>query len=530
MRASIETKPAKNAGVATVRCAIYTRKSSEQGLEQEFNSLHAQRESGEAYVASMKHEGWVALPDQYNDGGFTGGNTDRPGCQRLMADIEAGKIDCVVVYKVDRLSRSLMDFARMMSVFEKHHVSFVSVTQQFNTTQSMGRLTLNILLSFAQFEREIISERTRDKIAASKRKGKWFGGKPILGYDLAPQPAGGSKLVVNAAEAGVVREIYQLYLEHRSLTTVTQILNARGCTSKRWTTRKGAAVGGRVWDKHLLINVLTNPAYMGKVKHKKELFKGEHAAIIDEPLWKQVYGIIKHNGRTGGMHVRNQHGALLKGLIHCGPCGHAMGHTYSVKDGKAAYRYYVCHVAQKQGWHACPSGSLPAEQIERLVVERIKHIGGDAALVAATFRQLQSGVRTRTAQIEKDQAAGVREIQKIESELRKVAATAGTDANAAARLADLHERLAKVNERARALRVEAERVDSETITRDEVAAALREFGATWDVLCPREQAAVLANLVKRVDYDGAKKTVSITFHPAGLRTLGQAPIEDEEAA
>ena len=195
MKSSINTAPSKQSGMPTVRCAIYTRKSSEQGLEQEFNSLHAQRESAEAYIASMKHEGWVALPDQYNDGGFTGGNTDRPGCQRLIADIEAGKVDCVVVYKVDRLSRSLLDFARMMAVFEKHRVSFVSVTQQFNTTQSMGRLTLNILLSFAQFEREIISERTRDKIAASKRKGKWFGGKPILGYDLAPQPAGGSKLV-----------------------------------------------------------------------------------------------------------------------------------------------------------------------------------------------------------------------------------------------------------------------------------------------------------------------------------------------
>ncbi|CAG0958147.1 DNA-invertase hin [Phycisphaerales bacterium] len=530
MRTSVETKPAKNVGVATVRCAIYTRKSSEQGLEQEFNSLHAQRESGEAYVASMKHEGWVALPDQYNDGGFTGGNTDRPGCQRLMADIEAGKVNCVVVYKVDRLSRSLMDFARMMSVFEKHRVSFVSVTQQFNTTQSMGRLTLNILLSFAQFEREIISERTRDKIAASKRKGKWFGGKPILGYDLAPQPAGGSKLVVNAAEAEVVREIYQLYLEHRSLTKVAQILNARGCTSKRWTTRKGTAVGGRVWDKHLLINLLTNPAYVGKIKHKKELFAGEHAAIIDEPLWQQVYGIIKHNGRTGGMHVRNQHGALLKGLIHCGPCGHAMGHSYSVKDGKAAYRYYVCYVAQKQGWHACPSGSLPAEQIERLVVDRIKHIGGDATLVAATFRQLQSGVRSRSAQIEKDHTASKREIQKIEGDIRKAAMTAGTDANAAARLADLHERLAAANEQARALRAERDQMQSESITQAEVAEALREFAATWDVLYPREQAAMLANLVKRVDYDGAKKTVSITLHPAGLRTLGQSPAEDEEAA
>jgi site-specific DNA recombinase len=521
-----ETKPARKAGVPTVRCAIYTRKSSEEGLDQEFNSLDAQRESAEAYIASMKHEGWVALPDRYDDGGFTGGNMDRPGCQRLMADIEAGKVDCVVVYKVDRLSRSLLDFARMMAVFEKRHVSFVSVTQQFNTTQSMGRLTLNILLSFAQFEREIISERTRDKIAASKRKGKWFGGKPILGYDLAPQPAGGSKLVVNEAEAALVREIFSLYLEHHSLTKVTRILNDRGCRSKQWTTRKGRSVGGRLWDKHLLIKLLTNPAYTGKVRHKKDLYAGEHAAIVDEALWQQVYGIIRHNGRTGGMHVRNRHGALLKGLLRCGPCGHAMGHTYSVKDGKAAYRYYVCYTAQKQGWHACPSGSLPAEQIERLVVERIRHIGTDPALVEATFRQLQGGARDEAEQIERDRAVAAREIRKVEGEIRKAAATAATDANAAARLADLHDRLAKANERARDLRAQAERVDGETITRYEVEAALREFGSTWDALCPREQAAALGALVKCVDYDGVRKTVAITFHAAGLRTLGQAPIEE----
>lgn len=288
-----------------------------------------------------------------------------------------------------------------------------------------------------------------------------------------------------------------------------------------------------MWDKHLLLNVLTNPAYTGKVKHKKELFAGEHAAIVDERLWQQVYTNIKHNGRTGGMHVRNQHGALLKGLIHCGPptpCEHAMGHTYRVKDGKAAYRYYVCYVAQKQGWHACPSGSLPAEQIERLVVDRIKHIGGDPAMVAATFRQLQNGIRSRMAQIERDGAVGVREVQKLEAEMRKIAATAATNANADARLADLHERLTKANERARALRSEAAQIEGEAFIRDDVAAAFGEFGATWDVLCPREQAAVLANLVKRVDYDGAIKTVAITFHSAGLTTLGQAPIEHEKVA
>ncbi len=527
---TIETRPGKRAAIATVRCGIYTRKSTEEGLEQEFNSLDAQRESAEAYIASMKHEGWVALPDRYDDGGYTGGNMERPGVKRLMADIEAGKIDCVVVYKVDRLSRSRLDFARMMAEFDKRHVSFVSVTQQFNTTQSMGRLTLNILLSFAQFEREIISERTRDKIAASKRKGLWFGGKPILGYDINSKSGGGSKLVVNDAEAQRVREIFQLYLENRSLTKVARILNDRGWRTKQWTTRKGKAVGGRVWDKHSLINVLTNPAYLGKVKHKTDLFPGEHSAIVDGGLWKQVYGIIKHNGRTGGMHVRNQHGALLKGLLHCGPCGHLMGHTYSVKDGKAAYRYYVCYVAQKQGWHACPSGSLPAEQIERLVVDRVKHIGTDPALLTATFRKLQDGVRQQMAKVGQEQSLTQRELKSIETNIRNSALSAGSDAHAAARLADLHDRLAKVHDRANDLRAEAARIHEEVIGRDVVARALAEFDQTWDMLRPREQVALLRALVKRVDYDGVKKTVAITFHPAGLRTLGQTFVAEEQEA
>jgi site-specific DNA recombinase len=209
--------------VPGVRCAIYTRKSTEEGLEQEFNSLDAQRESAEAYVKSQQHEGWTCLPDRYDDGGFTGGNIERPALRRLMADIEAGRIDCVVVYKVDRLSRSLLDFAQLMGKFDKHQIAFVSVTQQFNTTNSMGRLMLNVLLSFAQFEREIISERTRDKIAATRRKGKWCGGLPPLGYDVVD-----TKLVLNQTEAEQVRAIFELYVQHEGLIGVVQELDARG--------------------------------------------------------------------------------------------------------------------------------------------------------------------------------------------------------------------------------------------------------------------------------------------------------------
>ena len=237
-RATDDKKP------KTLRCAIYTRKSTEEGLEQDFNTLDAQRESGEAYIVAQKHEGWVCLGDHYDDGGFTGGNMDRPALQRLLNDLDAGKVDCIVVYKVDRLSRSLIDFAKIMDVLERNHVSFVSVTQQFNTSTSMGRLMLNVLLSFAQFEREIISERTRDKIAAARRRGKWTGGPPVLGYDRV-RDGRGPRLVVNEGEARRVRIIFQKYMETGSLLATVRWLNERGWPNKRYKTFAGRVRGGR---------------------------------------------------------------------------------------------------------------------------------------------------------------------------------------------------------------------------------------------------------------------------------------------
>ena len=281
-------------------------------MEQEFNSLDAQREAGEAYIRSQVGEGWTLMPGRYDDGGFTGGSMERPALKRLMTDIAAGKVDVVVVYKVDRLSRSLLDFARMMQSFEDHRVSFVSVTQQFNTASSMGRLVLNVLLSFAQFEREIISERTRDKIAATRRKGKWAGGHPILGYDVDPVA---HKLHVNEAEAARVRAIFDLYLELESLLPVVQELGKRGWLSKKWQTRKAGQRGGRAFDRTSLYRLITNTAYIGKVKYKDELHVGEHAAIMDPVTWQKVQAILERNGRSGGAPVRNQFGALLKGLL-----------------------------------------------------------------------------------------------------------------------------------------------------------------------------------------------------------------------
>src|SRR5262249_54889232 len=243
-----------------VRCAIYTRKSTEEGLDQQFNSLDAQREAAQAYIASQQHAGWRLLPERYDDGGYTGGTMDRPALAQLLRAIAAGRVDCVVVYKVDRLSRSLGDFAKMMETFEQHQVAFVSVTQQFNTATSMGRLVLHILLSFAQFEREIIAERTRDKIAAARRKGKWAGGMPLLGYDVQPR---GSKLVVNATEAQRVRAIFRLYREHQGLVPVLAELQRRGWRNKRWRTRQGSWRGGKPFTRNSLRQLLSNVTYRG---------------------------------------------------------------------------------------------------------------------------------------------------------------------------------------------------------------------------------------------------------------------------
>ncbi|RMF21152.1 MAG: recombinase family protein, partial [Deltaproteobacteria bacterium] len=303
---------------AAVRCAIYTRKSTDEGLDQEFNSLDAQRESGEHYVRAQEGQGWVCLPTRYDDGGFTGGNMERPALKRLLADIEAGQIDCVVVYKVDRLSRSLLDFARIMETFDKHAVSFVSVTQQFNTSTSMGRLMLNVLLSFAQFEREIISERTRDKMAAARRKGKYVGGAPLLGYDIDRDA---SRLVVNEQEAVRVQQIFELYLEFQSLLPTIAELDRRGWTTKRWTTKKGTQRGGRPFNKNTLYGLLTNVAYVGKVRYKHEVYEGEHEGIVDPDTFEEVQRLLRTNHRTGGARVRNRFGALLKGLLRCAPCG-----------------------------------------------------------------------------------------------------------------------------------------------------------------------------------------------------------------
>jgi site-specific DNA recombinase len=371
-----------------LRCAIYTRKSTEEGLEQNFNSLQAQRESAEAYIASQRQAGWVALEQPYDDGGFSGANLERPALKRLLGEIETGAIDCVVVYKVDRLSRSLLDFARLISMFDQHGVNFVSVTQDFNTTTSLGRLTLNILLSFAQFERELISERTRDKLGASRRKGKWIGGIPVLGYDVDPQ---GGRLMVNAAEAERVREIFRIADQTGSLAATLKRMNAHGLTTKDWTTRNGVHHVGRPFVKGILRALLGNVLYKGSIRHKGTVYPGEQPALVAEQLWDRVNERLLHNGRHQAGRAHSKQEVLLAGLLHCGQCGSLLTPTFT---RRRAHRYYVCDCAQVP---------VAAVDLEPALVRELESILGDRpseVLIRQTLKRVTYDSRTRRVVVE----------------------------------------------------------------------------------------------------------------------------------
>lgn len=508
----------------TIRCAIYTRKSCEEGLDLEYNSLDAQRESGEAFIASQQHEGWICLPDRYDDGGFSGGSMDRPALARLLADISAGKVDCVVVYKVDRLSRSLLDFARIMETFDKHSVSFVSVTQQFNTATSMGRLVLNVLLSFAQFEREIIGERIRDKIAAQRRRGKWAGGVPVLGYDVDRSSAS-PKLVVNAEEASRVRQIFALYVELGSLLPVVEELARRGWCNKAWTTKKGTPRGGLPFDKGSLYALLTNPLYAGKIKHKADVYNGEHEPIIDASEFQSVQAMLRQNGRGKGNNLINKYGALLKGLLFCKACGHTMVHTFTARGSKR-YRYYTCLKAIKCGWKTCPTKSLPAAEIEAAVVDQIRGIAHDAGLRREVLRQASSAGEAELSELATQRRQLERQLARDHAEIRRLTDSRDSQSATTARLADLHERVAKAERQLAQVRTRIAEVEQHRIDADDVAAAFADFGNVWGALKSREQAHVMSLLVARVEFDIADSSMAISFHPSAIKTLAEGHAED----
>ncbi len=354
-----------------MRCAIYTRKSTDEGLEKEFNSLDAQREAGEAFVASQRHRGWTCLPDRYDDGGFSGGNVNRPALKRLEADIEAGKVDVVVVYKIDRLSRSIMDFGKLLTLFERHHVEFASVTQDINTASSSGRMMLNILMTFAQYEREIITERIRDKVAAAKKKGMNTGGVPPMGYVSDPIT---HRLVVKEDEAETVRRIFDDYLRLGSARDVAAGLEADGIRTRVLTSRRGRVTGGGPFTAALVYAVLSNPLYIGRVRHHDKTYPGEHEAIVDKKIWDAAQKLLAENLRYDGK--RQKRVTPLGGLVWCGCCGGPMKENFSLRGGTRRYRYFVCGRDAKRLKSTCPLRHVPAPELERLVVNEIGSLLG----------------------------------------------------------------------------------------------------------------------------------------------------------
>ena len=506
-----------------MRCAIYCRKSTTEGLDREFNSLDAQRESGEAYVSSQRHEGWVVLPQLYHDGGFTGGNTERPALQQLLADIDAGLVDVVVVYKIDRLSRSLVDFLHLMQHFDDRNVALASVTQQIRTDSSMGRLMLNILAAFGEYERELISERTKDKMSAARRKGKFVGGSLPLGYDL---DLADSKLRVNPTEAAMVRDLFLLYRTHQGLLPVVKESIRRGWSTKTWVTRDGTVKEGRAFNRMSLHYLLTNVLYIGKVKYEDEIYDGEHEAIVDERLFAEVQDILKAQGRTRGIHGGNsQPEALLKSLLTCGHCGKAMIHSVTRKRDGTRYRYYVCTTSQKEGVAVCPTSTIPAAELEEFVVARIKQIAKHPAMMAEVVHQAKTLQAQRLPELETDVQRFQEHLQERQRAGRNMAHALETDDGQTPtpilldQLHTIEAQIAETNQQLSEAQQEIMALSSRSITIEDFRIALELFDPVWDVLYPTERSRILRLLIEKVDLDSDTGRIGITFHPTGIAML-----------
>jgi len=485
-------------GLQPKRCAIYTRKSVSTGLEKDFNSLDAQREACEAYI--QRQHNWTLVPDRFDDGGFTGANTERPAFQRLLADIEAKKIDIVVVYKVDRLSRSLLDFAKLIERFDKAGAAFVSVTQSFSTADPMGKLTLNILMSFAEFEREMIASRTRDKVQAARRRGLWTGGPIPLGYTVQ-----NGKLVIDEDEAVVVREIFSLYLQHRSHLRIIDELTTRGRSTKRRAGDGKPLRGVRLWTKDALLRILKNPIYLGKTRIGKETFSGEHPALIEQEIWNRVQATMaeKPTRRPRPASVA----FLLRGLVCCQGCRRVMS-AVSSKRGRKLYRYYRCDTPSKQRTvtRCCPP--LPATPLEEFVVNVLRE-----QVVTTHFQQQVEGMlssrltASRTA-LERERASLPRSIGLLANDLRGLMDLASQAPESARRA--LLDRVDQVNRVMEAQQVRLASVEQELVSlgnlkarADALVATLKNFDGVWRQFSDDEKEKWVSCLVSRVVVDEA---------------------------
>ena len=395
------------------RCAVYTRVSIE-ALEHEFNSLDAQRESAENYIKSQKENGWVILPEHYDDDGYSGGNTERPALKRLLADVEAGKIDIILIYKMDRLSRSLLDFMKLAEMLEKYDVSFVSVTQDINTSTSSGRMMLNILMTFSEYERDVVAERIRDKIAGAKRRGKFCGGAPILGYDTNHKT---KKLEVNRSEALVVREIFEQYSKLGSSLDVIRVMDKKGYRTKDWVSKKGRHHTGKKFVPATIYRILNNVLYIGQVRHNEKCYDGEHEAIIDKKLWDKVQFILSENAPIAPGIKKTAIASPFKGLLVCGYCGGSFGITYTSKNGRR-YMYYICMKDEDRTERQCPLGRVSAGEVDRLIFQQMERIFRTPSMLTKTFNHLAAMENERKEDLLKRKSKLENEMLDIRTQLQ----------------------------------------------------------------------------------------------------------------
>ena len=494
-----------NGAPKPVRCAIYTRKSTDEGLNQDFNSLDAQRDAGEAYIRSQAGEGWTLVPEQYDDGGYTGANMDRPALRRLLADIQAKKVDCVVVYKVDRLSRSIRDFGKIMEILEKHGATFVSVTQQFNTTTSLGRLTLNILLSFAQFEREIISERTRDKQILARKRGKWTGGHLPLGYDLED-----GNLVINEAEAARVRQIFEWYLEGHSVHGIVAKCADLGWRNKEWATKEGKTFGGHPLRKCHIYTMLANPLYAARIRAGDELVAATHPPIIDDHTFDLVQQKLKANTRNPGGEHRPKMEALLRGLLYCAACGSPMSPSYSSNKTRR-YRYYVCLRTMQRNGDGCATRAVSAPLVEEAVIESVRRFAAKPEVVEAIARAARHRMAEELGKYRDELKAVNIRVRNAKSQLARAK---NPEAH---REATLRETIAAGEARAEELRRAVERGERLRFDDEVVRQRMASFDDVWKTMTIQQQAALLRQLIERVGYDARGDKVKVTYNSNSIR-------------
>ncbi len=478
-----------------IRCAIYTRKSHEEGLEQEFNSLDAQRESAEAYIESQRMQGWRALPDRYDDGGFSGGNMERPGLQRLLADVDAGKVDVIVVYKIDRLSRSLLDFMKMIERFNEQGVSFVSVTQHFNTTDPTGRMFLGILITFAQYEREVIAERIRDKVAAAKRRGKYCGGPAILGYDVDREQ---KKLRVNAEEAPLVQHIFRRFTQLASSKSLAAELNEQGYHTKSWTTKKGKHRPGSPWNTGHIYRLLGNRTYRGEVVHKGKGYPGEHEAIVSKGLWEKVQAVLSENTRAKQTRAQTKTISPLQGVIRCGHCDGAMGLTYTQR-GSRRYSYYHCAKDAKRAVSRCRLKRVPAGNIEEVVLEQLSAVFRTPTLMSQTYfaaKGMEDAERERLLK-QKEQLED--DLLTVRERALAEAAPNGNGSDPGPTLVDLNQEAVTLSRQLTDVSARAQAFESDPVAEREVSEAFQSVETFWDDLFPLERNRLIRLLVEKVE-------------------------------